>query len=174
MSHPPILTTSRLILRPLTIDDVSALHEAFSDEETCRYTSNAPHINEDETQARIEKIIADTVCYEWAITTGTSQPASGTVGLYPSRTGVAGLGYMLRRDACGHGYAREAVEAVLAHGFETMELRRIYADIDPDNTASIRLAERCGMMLEGHLKANWETHIGIRDSLIYAIVRTLD
>ncbi|MEE9381137.1 MAG: GNAT family N-acetyltransferase, partial [Hyphomonadaceae bacterium] len=139
MAHAPFLTTSRLHLRPLTLDDVQVLHEAFSDPDTCRYTSSPPHVTEDETRARVEKIMADTDCHEWAITEGAGEPALGTVGLYPSRDGIAGLGYMLHPEACGRGIASEAVKAVLAHGFEVMYLRRIYADIDPDNTASIRL-----------------------------------
>jgi len=61
---------------------------------------------------------------------------------------------------------------MLAHAFDTLGLRRLYADIDPDNTASIRLVEALGFQLEGRLREAWETHIGVRDSLIYGLTRS--
>ena len=39
-----------------------------------------------------------------------------------------------------------------------------------DNTACIRTFERLGFTLEGRLRATWKTHIGIRDSLIFAMI----
>ena len=44
------------------------------------------------------------------------------------------------------------------------------ADTDPDNIGSNRLLERLGFKLEGHLRAEWETHIGVRDSLIWGLL----
>ncbi|MNC99893.1 hypothetical protein D3C83_183340 [compost metagenome] len=55
--------------------------------------------------------------------------------------------------------------------FEKKGARRIVADIDPDNRTSIRTFERLGFKLEGRLRSEWEMHIGIRDSLIYGLLR---
>lgn len=48
--------------------------------------------------------------------------------------------------------------------------RRVFADVDPENVGSVRLLEALGFKLEGHLRQEWETHIGIRDSLIYGLL----
>ena len=55
--------------------------------------------------------------------------------------------------------------------FDTLGARRITADIDPDNQASIRVFERLGFTLEARLRGEWEMHIGVRDSLIYGLLR---
>ncbi|MCA9572964.1 MAG: GNAT family N-acetyltransferase, partial [Myxococcales bacterium] len=48
---------------------------------------------------------------------------------------------------------------------------RVEADIDPENVASIRVFERLGFTSEAHLRGTWQTHIGLRDSLIFALLR---
>ena len=74
--------------------------------------------------------------------------------------------------AQGRGLAREAVGRVVEYGLGERELRRIYADTDPENRPSIRLLEALGFEFEGRLRANWKTHLGIRDTALYAKVRS--
>ena len=54
------------------------------------------------------------------------------------------LSYGFRRDRWGRGYASEAAQACVRHGFETMKVARIVADVDPTNAASRRILEKCG------------------------------
>jgi RimJ/RimL family protein N-acetyltransferase len=62
----------------------------------------------------------------------------------------AALGWALRPEEQGHGYATEAVEAVLRICFEDLALRRVVATCFAANTASYRLMERVGMRREAH------------------------
>jgi RimJ/RimL family protein N-acetyltransferase len=48
--------------------------------------------------------------------------------------------------------------------------RRVVADTDPDNRGSIALLEALGFQREGHLRAEWHTHIGIRDTLLFGLL----
>lgn len=48
--------------------------------------------------------------------------------------------------------------------------RRVFADTDPENRASRALLERLGFALEGVLRAEWETHIGVRDTALYGLL----
>jgi RimJ/RimL family protein N-acetyltransferase len=57
------------------------------------------------------------------------------------------LGWDLRRDRWGHGYATEAAKAVLPYAAE-LGLRRVYSLIDPANTRSQGVARRLGMAIE--------------------------
>jgi RimJ/RimL family protein N-acetyltransferase len=56
------------------------------------------------------------------------------------------IGWRLREDAWGHGYAREAAEASLAAGFEQFGAERIVALTIIENSGSWGLMERLGMV----------------------------
>lgn len=62
------------------------------------------------------------------------------------------VGYALCERHHGHGYAREAAAAVLAHGRDRLGLRRIVAIVSPGNAASIRVLEDLGMQQEGTVR----------------------
>jgi len=172
---PPTLTTERLTLRALQASDAADLHVAFSDEEVCQYWSHAAYTSLSQSQKRVDENIAWSDALTWAIIKGEGQPALGWVILQPGRENrIAELGYILRRDAWGEGIMAEAAKAVVNYGFKVEGMRRIFADADPDNIGSIRVAEKCGMTYEGCLKGNWDTQIGVRDSLIYGRVELAD
>ncbi|WOK36049.1 GNAT family N-acetyltransferase [Sphingomonas sp. C3-2] len=165
----PTLRTERLVLRPLVTADAEAMHVALSDVDLMRWWSSAPHRDLEETRAYVAANAEQADWLTWAITKDGGE-ALGWVVLGDCRPGVRELGYILRRAAWGQGLAREAVSAVLSHGFGEMALRRICADVDPDNHASVALLKTLGFRQEGHLRAEWETHIGVRDSLIFGLL----
>ncbi len=74
------------------------------------------------------------------------------------------LGYYGSVDYAGQGLMTEGVSLVLNHAFDTLKLHRIEANIQPGNTASIRLVKRLGFTNEGfsrqYLKINgeWRDH----------------
>jgi [ribosomal protein S5]-alanine N-acetyltransferase len=74
------------------------------------------------------------------------------------------LGYGLFADFTGCGYATDAVRLMARYAFDELKLHRIEANIQPENTPSIRLVERLGFAKEGfspkYLKINgrWRDH----------------
>jgi ribosomal-protein-serine acetyltransferase len=58
-------------------------------------------------------------------------------------------GYFLVRNSTGKGYATEAARATVRYAFEHLKVSRVELQIRADNTASMRVAERCGFTLEG-------------------------
>jgi [ribosomal protein S5]-alanine N-acetyltransferase len=74
------------------------------------------------------------------------------------------LGYAVGKPFARHGYMREGIQLVLRHAFETLELHRVEANIQPGNAASIALAEGAGFHREGfsprYLKigGRWRDH----------------
>jgi ribosomal-protein-alanine N-acetyltransferase len=74
------------------------------------------------------------------------------------------LGYGGVAEFSGQGYMTEALRLVLREAFTHLGLHRLEANIQPDNTASIALAKRCGFELEGfsprYLKVGgrWRDH----------------
>jgi [ribosomal protein S5]-alanine N-acetyltransferase len=166
----PTLETKRLVLRQLVVDDAPELFKMLSDDEVMRYWSSGPHQHLNETRSYIAwnaDTRADRKC--WAVTL-TGGPALGWVILVPRRKDNYELGYILGRDHWGQGYVAEATKAVLDYAFGTLTARRVMADSDPDNAGSIRLLQKLGFQQEGYLRSEWETHIGIRDSVIFGIL----
>ncbi len=163
------LLSDRLHLRPLEHSDAAALYPALSSAETMRYWSSAPKSSVAEVAEYIKWNVdgAGVQCFAITLRDTTGQ-ALGWVALIDKSKDEAEIGFILCPDARGQGFGREAAQRVLTHGFETRGLRRIAGDVDPDNQPSIRCLEALGMKREGHLRATWETHIGIRDSLIYS------
>jgi RimJ/RimL family protein N-acetyltransferase len=78
------------------------------------------------------------------------------------------LGYAIRADRWGRGYATDAARTFADFGFRQLGLHRISAAIGPDNAASIRIAERLGMRREGRIRDHVFTNGVWRDSLLYS------
>ena len=81
------------------------------------------------------------------------------------------IGYILAPAQQGRGLMTEAMQAILAHCFEELAVRRVQALIHPDNAASIRLAERLGFRCDGGpLRDYWRVGDGFLDVMIYALL----
>ena len=165
----PTLKSERLVLRPLKLEDTESLHAAFSDTELMTYWSSGPHENIGQTRDYLRTNAESGDYPTWAITYDGGD-AMGWLVFIPHREGVREIGYILRRDAWGRGIALEAIMRMLEYGFGELGLRRVFADVDPDNAPSITLLEKLGFQREGLLRGEWETHIGVRDSYIYGLL----
>lgn len=86
--------------------------------------------------------------------------------------GAVQVGWTLRADCWGRGYAREAAQAVLALAFERLHLPRVYAQTSERNTASWGLMERLGMSRRADLDY-FDADYPPEDNptMIYAITR---
>lgn len=167
----PIYETDRLILRPMTLDDAEPLAPALMDEANLTWWSRGALGDVTAVRDYLRWNIEGPASQCWAFARQeTPEDALGWVILMDRAEGQAEIGYMQRPDAQGQGFAIEAARQMMTHAFEVRGFRRVWADVDPDNAASIKLIEKLGLTYEGRLKANWKTHIGVRDSLIYGIV----
>lgn len=164
-----VLETARLILRPRTLDDAEALHRAFADPELMQFWSGPPHASVGETRADLARDAPE--WRRWAITLKGDDTAIGVVVAGEKRQGnVTEIGYILVRDHWGRGIASEAASAVIDQIFAEGQ-RRVFADTDPDNKPSRAMLERLGFKHEALLRAEWETHLGVRDTTIYGLLR---
>ena len=80
----------------------------------------------------------------------------------------AEIGYWLGEAAWGRGIVTEALQAVTAEVFRRFDLTRIYALPFADHRASVRVLEKAGYTLEGHLRQSAIKDGVIRDQLLYA------
>ncbi len=161
------------IVRPIDPDaDGPALHALFGDEESCRFLTRPASPSVADTIAMLREWMGRGDDINWVIAETADGPALGRVSIYPrDKNNVWEAACMIAPAARGRNLAVRALALALEEGFETLGARRIMADIDPDNHASIRVFERLGFVLEGRLRGEWDVHIGIRDSLIYGLLR---
>jgi RimJ/RimL family protein N-acetyltransferase len=64
------------------------------------------------------------------------------------------IGYFVDKDHEGQGYVTEAVKATLQFIFEHLKAHRVRLECDDTNARSYQVAERCGMVREGHVREN--------------------
>lgn len=162
--------SARLAMRPMAVADAEALHEGYRDPAVMRWWSSAPHVDIMETRAYLAPRKHEIYWREWTIITRHDSRVIGTLAANNRRAGVAEIGYLLIRENWGQGYAREAVARLIDLLIVEEGHRRVMADTDPDNVASIRLLESLGFRREGLLREEWETHIGVRDSLLLGLL----
>lgn len=163
-------TPARISLRPRRESDAEALFATMSHPDSMQWWSREPFSDLEELRKYFSP--DETSGWKtWAVVkaNSTSDTAIGFVAAGTKRKGVTEIGYLVAREALGYGYGREAVSLLIDRLFAEGQ-RRIVADVDPENKASIALLTALGFKLEGHLRAEWETHIGIRDSLIYGLL----
>lgn len=155
---PPILTTERLILRPILARDADAVFEYASDPEVTRYLTWECHKSIRESRAyirSIRKAYRDGSHYHYAITLkedGTLIGAGGSIRDVQEGATCTEIGYVLNRKYWGQGYATEAMAAVLRFFFEEKGLHRVEGCHVVQNEASGRVLQKLGMSLEGTLQ----------------------
>lgn len=163
----------RRVLRKIDfIQDAPALHAIFGDEESCRYLPSPATSSVEETRVQLSQWASPEGGAEWAICATPDGPALGRAALLPVRPKLFEAAIMMAPAARGRGLALTAMAAALAHAFDHLGARRIFADIDPDNTPSLKLFEKLGFQREAYLREEWETHIGVRDTIIMALIKS--
>ncbi|ANU07604.1 GNAT family N-acetyltransferase [Paraurantiacibacter namhicola] len=172
------LTTERFSLRPIRAEDTAALYPTFRDEAQMRYWSRGPFASEAELDGWLRDPTWDGHCWIAEETGGNGQAIARLVAI-PDMDGVMETGYLVAKHRQGEGIARECMTALLDHLFAPKAegngggygLRRVWADTDPENAPSNALLVCLGFMREGRLRSQWETHIGVRDSLVWGLLR---
>lgn len=172
----PIITTPRLVLRWISEDDVDSLYEIFSDPQVMRYWSTVPLPNRDaaaELQREIAEHNKSERMFKWGLALRHSNTVIGTTTLFNLSldNGRAEIGYAMASAHWGKGYMNEALQGLVQYAFEVMDLRRLEADVDPRNAASIRTLERLGFQREGFLRERWHVNGEIQDALFYGLLR---
>ena len=142
----PQLSTDRLILRRMTLEDLKDVYEYASDPTVSEYLMWYPHKNIEYTKMYLrylEKLYKKGKFYDWGIV--FNDKLIGTVGFTSInlKTNVGEIGYVLNRSLWGKGIASEAVREVLKFGFSVLGFDRVEAIILPENKRSRALLTRC-------------------------------
>jgi [ribosomal protein S5]-alanine N-acetyltransferase len=167
--HDKVLETERLVLRYLTENDVDAVFAVLGDPLAMKYYPRS--FTREDAQGWVarcrERYRTDGYAL-FAVVAKADGMVIGDCGLM--RQEVEGesmleVGYHLRRDRWGHGFATEAARACMDHAFRALLAEKVVSLIRPENLPSRRVAERNGMQVEREVMFHDLPH------LLYAMTR---
>jgi len=147
-----VLSTGRLVLRPVTADDHAALLAHWTLPDVRRFLFDGAALSAAEVADNIEESIGDFAARGygiWIIELGSGAGAGaglvGTAGLRPLEELGLEIFYSLAPGAWGKGYATEAARAVMDYGLGPLGLPEVLAEVDEGNAASVAVVKRLGM-----------------------------
>jgi len=143
----PILTTERLTLRQLVINDKQEIFALRSDSEINKYLGRKIANTIDDAKNFINNVnenINKNDSVYWAITFSDKNILVGTICLFSfsDENDKCEIGYELLTNFQGQGIMKEAVEKVFDYAFNTIKVQKIEAFFHRDNQGSIKLLEK--------------------------------
>ena len=158
-----IIETDRLILRELLDSDDDAMFILDSNSNVHTFLGNNPVSSIEESRKYIENIrnqyvengigryaviLKETTQFiGWSGIKYITEPENGHINFYE-------IGYRFIENYWGKGYAYESAKAWLDYGFNTMNIKSIYASAHIDNIGSRRILEKIGMQLKNEFDRN--------------------
>ena len=173
----PDLETDDLILRKPRLRDAKDIFSYASDPEVARYVLWEPHRSVSETASFIRDLRARIRAgcpSSWVVVLRGTGTVIGTVGFvwYSAENNAAELGYSFSREYWNHGYATQALRAVIDAAFSSLPLNRLEAQHDVRNPASGRVMQKCGLTQEGILRGRILNKGEYVDTVLYSILRS--
>jgi RimJ/RimL family protein N-acetyltransferase len=161
------LETPRLLLRRFTADDADLLVALDADPDVMFFiNAGVPtpraEIEDDVLPAFLSYYQRFAGYGFWALEVRATGAFVGWVHYRPlpdAPPDEPELGYRLMKAAWGQGFAAEASQAVIDHGFRALGVRRVVASTMTVNTASRRVMEKVGMRLIRTFHADWPVRI---------------
>jgi RimJ/RimL family protein N-acetyltransferase len=153
-----------LRLRPLTADDAPALAAGTADPDGVWWLRERPPYTEDQVRAEL----AAATWQLYGIERDGS--LSGVVSMGESDPQTWEVAYYVFPEARGQGVAPEAVRLLSERAFAERGAERLWLEVDPENTSSLRVAEKAGYFREGVLRSHCISQ-GVRhDCVIYSLL----
>lgn len=170
------INSQRLILRPMEVSDRSALFQYRSDKITNKFQAWIPDSLEDVTifLGKISKNYnRPDSWFQFAIIEKESGKLIGDLGIHFLEEGSrqVELGCTLNKDFHGKGYANEALSSTMNSLFLDLNIHRIFASIDPNNSSSIKMMEKLAFRKEAHFKESLFLNGEWVDDVVYAILQ---
>jgi RimJ/RimL family protein N-acetyltransferase len=176
MTERPTIQTSRLLLRPFTLEDAPVVQKLAGERDIASTTLNIPHPYEDRMAEEWISTHQDRyvkgVSVVFAIVLRADESLVGAMGLEISKENDrAELGYWIGKPYWNLGYCTEAAHAVIQYGFERLGLARIYASHLKRNPASGRVLQKAGMAHEGRLRRHVKKWGKYEDLEVYGTLK---
>lgn len=171
------INTERLLIRPVTTADLEDLRVVNGDDTVTYFLPYDTWQSHDDGVAWLARVQARTAGgagQQLVMEHSADRKVIGAILLFRYEEASARLevGYVLGRQAWHQGYATEALRGVLGSAFTEWGIRRVEAEVNPDNRASTALLLRLGFVHEGRLRQRWVAKGRIYDTNIYGCLAT--
>jgi RimJ/RimL family protein N-acetyltransferase len=175
LPEQPVIETKRLVLRLLDEGDLPALFAVNGDEEVFRYSPREAWKTPADGEAWFSRVTAHResgATMQFVIVLRDSGRPIGTLAIFhfDESVGSAEIGYVLGREHWGKGLMKEALAAYVEFAFETLGLKRLEAELDPRNEASVKVLERVGFSHEGRRRRNYFAKGELTDTGLYGML----
>ena len=146
------METERLVLKLYTEKDKPHLINLFTDEIVMKHVGDGV-MTEAQAEAFWQKLFEKLYAKNfniWAVFTREDLRYVGHAGIYPRPTKKEDweLVYFLNQNSWGNGYATEIACRIIEYGFEELNLPKVFATVDDDHLASMRVLEKAGMKFD--------------------------
>lgn len=172
------IETERLILRRFEYSDNEAMRKYWiSDEKIQSLYSEPVYSTEEEVKGLLDKYIGSYEkedYYRWAVIDKETKECIGQIAyfLVDSKNHFAEIEYCIGSAFQCKGLATEAAKAVIAYGFEKMNLHKVQICTKTINAASKRVIEKCGFTYEGTLRDYFYMNGTYVGRLYFSILRS--
>lgn len=170
-----ITSTDRLVLRLPHESDAETILRYMNDPEVAEMQDWDLPRTPDHVASRIQRATAAgwPAPGEWVnLTIDVAGRCVGDVACHlDEQCAVAEVGYTLAREHWGHGYASEALGALIDHLLASQPVHRLSASLDPQNLRSMRVLEATGFTVEGLSRRSYPMRGRWEDDLKYAMLR---
>lgn len=153
ISQKPVLETSRLLMRSLSIDDVDDLKQWTADPGLYKYWGKRPGKSDINPELMFKNLPKPTKSFLWGIVSKADNKVIGEMWVYLIENNrMAKVAFRLSASYQGNGFAAEALNRVVEFCFSQTELQRLWADVHVDNHASYKTLEKAGFLREGLIR----------------------
>ncbi len=162
-----------VLLRPWRKEDAPAVTAACQDPEIPRFTRVPSPYGEEDARSFIGEVLrGDAPGVQFAIAGSAGGELLGSAAVWPVHEPQVGeIGYWVAAPARGGGVATRAVRLLSRYALDELEMVWVQLMIEPENVASMRVAEKAGFEREGLLRS-WANIKGSRRDLYsYSLLR---
>lgn len=177
-AHKVAIETERLLLRNWREGDAEAFHRHTNTTAVMRWLGGVkPRADMDEVVARLTRWQEERGFTFWVVERKADGALLGFCGLKvadgenSSVLGATEIGWRLREDAWGQGYAKEAASASLDFAFDALGVERVVAITFRQNEASWGLMKRLGMRYRADLDYEDPRFPDLNPTIVYEIAR---
>jgi RimJ/RimL family protein N-acetyltransferase len=170
-------TDGVVTVRPFQKEDALEIHAAVSESqnETSFWLVDLKGLSLSDVQEYIDsqpEIWNEDQAYNFVILESSTSKILGGCGLNQinRRHRSCALYFWIRTSATRRGFATRAVVLMARFAFDSLGMQRMEIDIEPDNLAGLRVAEKSGAISEGYLRGRFFHHGEPKDAVVFSLV----
>jgi RimJ/RimL family protein N-acetyltransferase len=152
MAQYHFLETERLAFSKWAPGDGELAARLWGDPKVTRYLCASGKFTPEEIEARLATEIENDIKYQvqyWPCFQASTHELVGCCGLRPHGKAEYELGFHLRPEFWGQGYASEAARAVIRYAFTKLSAEALFAGHNPNNAASSKVLKKLGFQYLG-------------------------